>query len=253
MNRKLPIGSPFPHSAIAFQPEYLDFQKGIRVGNLDDNQRITRILKLALEARYREAFVTERFGRGVHWQWIGFLPRANRSAKPISSNVSFGCSKFFITIDGDEQVFKCGFSVERGMIRPPPEFPKIGLKPDWDWHRLLSALKPSGAMHHELKRLVQREGFLIDAGGWDDRKPLTKSNFPSMAKLKKILEDAPGASWAGFQVYYAMREKEAHSSTGIDLVESMMAIFEEVTPVMNLCMQIQIESSESNNHTRLLV
>jgi hypothetical protein len=241
MNPKIQMSRPFPRSAIGFQPEYLDFQKGIRVGNLEDNQRITRILKLALEARFCQPFVTERFGRGVYWQWIGFVPRANRCAKPISSKISFGCSKFFLTIDGDERVFKCGFSVERGMIKPPPDFPKIELKSDWDWHRLLASLKPSGAMARELKRLVSREGFLIDAGGWEERKPLGKSNFPSAAKLKKILEDAPGANWAGFQVYYAMPEKEVRNSTGVDLIESMMAIFEEVTTAMNLCMQMRLE------------
>jgi hypothetical protein len=241
MNRKTQMSRPYPRSAIGFQPEYLDFQKGIRVGNLDDNQRITRILKLTLEARFCQPFVTERFGRGVYWQWIGFLPRANRSAKPISSKVSFGCSKYFLTMDAEAQVFKCGFSVERGMIIPPPDFPKIELKPDWDWHRLLTSLKPGGDMARELKRLAFREGFLIDAAGWNARKPLGKSNLPSAAKLKKILEDAPAADWAGFQVYYAMSEKEVRNSTGVDLVEAMMAIFEEVTPAMNLCMQMQLE------------
>jgi hypothetical protein len=233
--------SPFPRSAIGFKPEYLDFQKGIRVGNLDDNQRITRILKLALEFRFCQPFVTERFGRGVFWQWIGFLPRANRSAKPISSKVSFGCSKFYLTMDTDEKIFKCGFSVERGMVESPADFPKIELKPDWDWHRLLASLKPAGAMARELKRLVSREGFLVDAGGWGERKPLGKNNFPGTTILKKILEKAPGADWAGFQVYYPMSEKEVLNSTGIDLVESMMAIFEETAPAMNLCMQIRLE------------
>jgi hypothetical protein len=241
MNRKSQISRPFPRSAIGFQPEYLDFQRGIRVGNLEDNQRITRILKLALEARFRQPFITERFGRGVYWQWIGFLPRANRSAKPISSKVSFGCSKFFLTMDSEEQVFKCGFSVERGMIERPPDFPKIQLQADWDWHRLLASLTPAGAMARELKRLVLQEGFLIDAGGWESRKPLGKNNFPSMSQLKKILKDAPAASWAGFQVYYAMPEKEVRNCTGIDLVESMMAIFEETAQAMNGCMQIRIE------------
>jgi hypothetical protein len=241
MNKKLQVGRAFPRSAIGFLPEYLDFKKGIRVGNLEDNQRITRILKLALEARFGEPFVTERYGRGVYWQWIGFLPRANRSIKPISSKVSFGCSKFFLTLDMEAQVFKCGFSVERGMIVPPPDFPKIELKSDWDWHRLLASLKPASAMSRELKRLVSREGFLIDAGGWDARQPLGKSGFPSMAKLKKILIEAPRDSWAGFQVYYAMPEREVRNSTGVDLVESMMAVFDEVTPAMNLCMQIRLE------------
>jgi hypothetical protein len=240
MNEKLNAVRPFARSAIGFQPDYLDFQRGIHVGNLEDNQRITRILKLALEARYRESFVTERYGRGVYWQWIGFLPRSNRSAKPLSSKVSFGCAKFFLTVDTDERCFKCGFSVERGMIEAPPDFPKIGLKPDWDWHRMLKALKPAGPMARELKRLVFREGFRVEAGGWDGRQVLGKSNFPSMPKLKESLENAPPASWAGFQVYYPMPEREVRSSTGVDLIESMMAVFEEVTPAMNLCMQIRL-------------
>jgi hypothetical protein len=70
---------------------------------------------------------------------------------------------------------------------------------------------------------------------------MDRSNFSDMAKLKKVLTNAPPASWAGFQVYYPMSEKEVRASTGVDLIESMMAIFEEVTPAMNLCMQIRLE------------
>ena len=51
MPMKIPAG---------FRPEYLDFQRGIRVGNLEENERITRVLKLALESRYSQPFVTER-------------------------------------------------------------------------------------------------------------------------------------------------------------------------------------------------
>ena len=116
MNRKK--HTAFPKAAIRFQNEFLDFQKGIRIGRLEDEQRITRILKLALEAHYQEEFVTELFGRGVYWQWIGFVFKANRNSKPLSSKISFGCSKFFLMIDLGEQLFKCGFSVERGMITP---------------------------------------------------------------------------------------------------------------------------------------
>ena len=124
MNRKNRSPGHFRERRSDFCPNTSIFEKGIHVGNLEENQRITRILKLALEARYQESFVTERYGRGVYWQWIGFLPRSNRDAKPISSKVSFGCSKFFLTIDTDEQLFKCGFSVERGMIKPPADFPQ---------------------------------------------------------------------------------------------------------------------------------
>ena len=96
-------------------------------------------------------------------------------------------------------------------------------------------------MARELRRLVMVEDFRIDAGGWEDRLAVTKSKFPSMPRLKKVLDDAPGASWAGFQVYYPMPEEEVRGSSGVDLIEAMMAIFEEVTPAMNQCMQIRLE------------
>jgi|WetSurMetagenome_2_1015567.scaffolds.fasta_scaffold267224_1 hypothetical protein len=235
------IGKAFPRAAIGFLPEYLDFQRGIRVGNLEDNQRITRILKLALEEMYNESFVTERFGRGAYWQWIGFLPRANRTAKPASSDVSFGCSKFFLTIDTEDRLFKCGFSVERGFRHAPPDLFKCELKPDWDWHRLLKMLKPDSPMEKELKRLVVREGFEIEAGNWEERKSLPKGRLPGMTGLRKIIQSASATAWAGFQVYYPMLEKEVYESSGVDLVESMLAVFREVTPAMNLCMQIRLE------------
>ena len=37
-----------------------------------------------------------------------------------------------------------------------------------------------------------------------------------------------------------MRESEVRGATGVDLIESMLAVFREVTPAMNLCMQIQL-------------
>jgi hypothetical protein len=37
-----------------------------------------------------------------------------------------------------------------------------------------------------------------------------------------------------------MSEEEVHASTGLDLVESMLAIFREVTPTMNLCLQVRL-------------
>ncbi|MBZ5515976.1 MAG: hypothetical protein LAN62_14240 [Acidobacteriia bacterium] len=52
---------PIPSVAIGFRPEFLDFKRGIRVGNLEENERITRILKLALEAQHGQPFVTERW------------------------------------------------------------------------------------------------------------------------------------------------------------------------------------------------
>ena len=236
----------FPKATIRFQNEFLDFEKGIRVGHLEDNQRITRILKLALEARYQEEFVTERFGRGVYWQWIGFVLKSNRSGKPISSKNSFGCSKFFLMIDQREQLFKCGFSVERGMIVPQPEFPQTQLQPDWDWHCLLDGLTRGSSLEKELKRLVVREGFSVDAGNWDKLHNVSKGKFPGAEELKKILIAAAPDTWTVFQVYYSMRERDVRVSTGADLVDAMMTIFEETAPAMNLCMQIQFLSGSKN-------
>ncbi len=232
-----------PALGVRFRPEYLDFDRGIRVGNLEDNERITRILKLALEARYEEDFVTERWGRGVHWRWIGFLTRANRSAKPLSANVSFGCAKFFLMVDTDDRLFKCGMQVERGFLKAPRDFRQGQLREDWDWNRLVAAVKPKGPLERQLKRLVEREGFCLHGGTWDDRGNYLRE-LPSLRSLKRRLQQAPGNHWAGFQVYYAMTEEDVRASTGLDLVESMLAIFAEVTPLMNLCMQTPLRIAD---------
>ena len=240
MAAKSHTAPPVP-AAIAFRPEYLDFRRGIHVGNLEDNERITRILKLALESRYAQPFVTERWGRGVFWQWIGYLPRANREAMPLSAHVSFGCSKFFISVDTEEKLFKCGMQVERGYLKAPRDYRECQLRSDWDWHRLLRALRPRSPMERELKRLVLREGFMLRGGSWESEAPgLERNSFPSMTKLRGLLKAAPAAHWAGFQLYYPMTESEVQASTGLDLVESMLAVFREVTPVMNLCMKVQL-------------
>lgn len=242
-DRLLPVEASYalPATAIGFRPEYLDFRRGIHVGNLEDNERITRILKLGLESRYRQPFVTERWGRGVYWQWIGYLPRANREAKPVSNTVSFGCAKFFLAVDTDEKQFKCGMQVERGHVKAVRGYTASQLADDWDWHRLLRGLKPGSPAEKELKRLVVREGFRIRAGSWEEE-PIyfSKANFAGAVGIARVLRKAPAADWAGLQLFYAMDENEVRGSTGADLVESMMAVFEEVTPVMNLCMQIQL-------------
>ncbi len=238
------IALPAHAAAIGFRPEYLDFKRGIRVGNLEDNERITRILKLALEERYAQPFVTERWGRGVFWRWIGYLPKANKTCKPVSSKVSFGCSKFFLEVDTEEGLFKCGLQVERGYVRAPREARDCQLQSDWDWHRLLKSLKPGSLMERHLKRLLVREGFRLFAGAWsEESEEFSKASFPEMRLLRRVLDNAPKNTWAGFQLYYAMNEQDVRSSTGVDLIESMLAIFEEVTPAMNLCMEIELKTT----------
>ncbi len=238
---------PLPTSAIGFRPEFLDFRRGIRVGNLEENERITRILKIALEGRYGEGFVTERWGRGVFWHWIAFLPRANREAKPFSSRVSFGCSKFFISVDTEDKIFQCGLQIERGYIKAPGTFRACELRPDWDWHRLMKGLRPGSAIERELRRLILREGFCAYAGSWEtEHAQFSKKNFSGVARLRRLLTAAPRNHWAGFQLYFPMTEEEVRGSTGVDLVESMLAVFHEVTPLMNMTMQIELQAQESD-------
>jgi hypothetical protein len=244
MAPKAPLYQRIPRTAIAFRPEFLDFERGIRVGHLEDNERITRILKLELECRYQQPFVTERWGRGVYWQWIGYLPKANRTAKPISSSVSFGCSKFFLSVDTDDRVFECGLQIERGFVRAPSEYRYCELQSDWDWHRLLKSLRRRSPMESEIRRLVRREGFRLHAGSWEGTSgDFGKADLPGVLELRRFLQAAPRDHWAGFQLYYPMRESEVRSTTGLDLVESMLAIFDEVTPAMNLCMQIELHKA----------
>ena len=225
----------------AFRPEFLDFRRGIHVGNLTEHERITRILKLALEARYGQPFITERWGRGVYWHWIGFLPRANRLAKPVSSDVSFGCSKFFLSVDTDERAADFGLQIERGYAKAPREARHFELRSDWDWRRLVAALKPRSVMARELERLVRREGFRVHAGCWGAESVVfSGAGYPGPGKLRQALESASKDHWAGFQLYYRLSESEVQSATGLDLVESMLAVYREVTPAMNLCMQIKL-------------
>lgn len=230
---------------MGFRPEFLDFRRGIRVGRLEEHERITRILKQALEERYRQPFVTEKWGRGMYWRWIAWLPLANRQAKPVSSHVSFGSAKFFIALEPEERLFQCGMQVERGYIRPPAGRAGCRLQPDWDWHRLLAALKPRSPMALEIQRLL-REGFRIFAGSWyAGPADFSLEDFPGIRVLRQILESAPKSHWAGFQLYYPMDEAEVRGSAGPELVEAILAAFDETVPVMNCVMQVKLQAGES--------
>jgi hypothetical protein len=226
-------------TAIGFKPEFLDFRRGIRIGNLEPHERLTRILKSALETRFREPFVTERWGRGVFWQWIGFLSRANRAAMPLSSDVSFGCSKFFVEVDTGDQRFKCGLQVERGYLKAPAESRACRLRPDWDWNRLVKGLTPRGVLFGELKRLVG-EDFEVHAGSWNAPSVFTKRTLPGATGLRGALDRAPAKEWCGLQVYYALDKSAVQASGGVDLIDTMLAVFDEVTTTMNLCMIVRL-------------
>ena len=108
-------------------------------------------------------------------------------------------------------------------------------------------LEKDPALARELERLVLHEGFLLHAGGWEEQPEyFARAGYPGVVKIRKALEAAPKSGWAGFQLFYPMRESEVRGSTGLDLVESMLAVFREVTPAMNLCMQIELADQYLN-------
>ncbi len=148
-------------------------------------------------------------------------------------------------METEEKVFKCGLQVERGYVKAPPSSRECELRSDWDWHRLVKGLRPGSPVERELRRLILREGFSLFAGSWEaELAVFSQDNFPSVAKLRRSLDAAPKNKWAGFQLYYPMTEEEVRSATGLDLVESMLAVFREVTPLMNLTMQIVLEEGK---------
>jgi len=242
--RRPPAGAP---TGDAFRGEWIDFEHGIRVGNLEPEERITQILKFHLERAYSTPFITDRWGRGVYWQWICWLPRANRQAKPISHKVNFGCAKFFISADRAERTFKSGLQIERGHVSGPEPYPGVALKPDWDWHRLIAQARPRTALDRELRRLVHDEGFVIEVGDWSQNLVLRGPAFRSAAQITKAAATFPDDGWVGFQLYYPMSEQEVRSCSGPDLVRAVRAVFAQVVPAMNACMQVPLEPASARS------
>jgi hypothetical protein len=224
----------------AFRPEWIDFANGIRVGNLEPHERITQILKFHLETRHRTAFITDRWGRGVFWQWICWLPRANRAAKPVSNRVNFGCAKLFISIDYEREIFKSGLQVERGYAAGPEADQPWGLRDDFDWHRLVKQCRAGTALDSELRRLVQREGFAAAVVGEEESGGLAERNITGVSELRTALKQCAPQRWAGFQLYYPMPQREVRACTGYELVQAIVGAFAEVTPAMNCCMDVPL-------------
>jgi hypothetical protein len=227
----------------AFRPEWIDFERGIRVGNLEPNERITQILKYRLEQLYGTPFVTDRWGRGVYWQWICWLPRANRQAKPLSSAYNFGCAKLFIGLDREKRIFQFGLQVERGYLASSA-YEGNTLLQDWDWHRLVRGFREGSPLAAELARLIRREGFVAELGDFERNAVFDSGTYAGPAALAAAARRAPRNRWAGFQLYYSMPERELASSSGYEVVGAVVAAFQEVVPAMNLCMQVPLVPRE---------
>ncbi len=225
------MNSPVLYSG--FDRSFIDFRHGIRVGRLDPAQRVTRILKSHLTARHGVEMVCDRWGRGIFWQWICWVPKPNREAKPASSNSNFASAKFFISVDRDEKKFQAGFQIERAPTKPGPDDWAVPVEKDWDWFVLLSALKEKKFQDAVSERLD--DGFHVRAGAFSGMREFTKKNWDPAACRRAGLRFSP-KEWGGFQLLWEMPQSETKTMTGPEIMEAVAAVFDEVAPVMNMCM-----------------
>lgn len=181
--------------------------------------------------------MTDRWGRGVFWQWICWVPRADRDAKPISHDVNFGCAKLFISIDRQGAVFQSGLQVERGSGT---------VAKDWDWHRLMRQCEEGTVLDREIGRLVRREGFIARLVG-GSLASFTAATWRSAGQIRQAARKAPADEWAGFQLFYPMSAKEVLSCSGHELVQAIFGVFGEVTEAMNQCMQIRLTAAHAGS------
>ncbi len=218
-----------------FSTSYLDFERGIRMGNLEPNQRITQILKHALEARHDTRFITDRWGRGVYWKWICWLAVESRQAKPKSSKYNFGCAKYYITISQSE-TFEAGLQIERAPTRPG--ISHVHTQSDWDFHKLVRGLRRGTPLAGEVARLVRKEGFTVRGGAFAARDAFTSRTYRGPAPLARQCKAIPSDTWGGFQLCYVFSRTEIETMTGHDVVATVLAIFDELVPAMNLVMTV---------------
>jgi hypothetical protein len=236
--RKVFSAPPLP-IAPAFKRQFLDFERGIRMGNLEPHERITQIIKHHLVERHGQDFIIDKWGRGVYWQWICWLVRANREAKPLSSGYNFGCAKFFISLERDERALTAGLQIERAQVRRGPgPVDDVCLADDWDFHRLVKGLAKGTPLEAELRRLLTVEGFTAHVGGTHAGASTFRGRrWGGVAAIRRACRTIPDDSWGWFQLYYATPEKELDEMSGSEIVAAILAIFGEVTGAMNQVMQ----------------
>jgi hypothetical protein len=219
----------------AFKREFLDFERGIRMGGLEPQERITQIIKYDLVSKHHQDFVIDKWGRGRFWQWICWICRANRDGKPISGGLSFAAAKFYLSLESDPRQLTAGLQIERARLRPargagPDE---VYAAEDWDFYRLVKGLKAGSPIDAELRRLVTREGFTVHVGGTEGGLTLRGRKWAGAAVIGRACREIPAEAWGWFQCCYAIPEKELLMMNGSEIVAAVVAIFDELTPLMN--------------------
>ena len=216
-----------------FQNSFVDFDHGIRVGHLDPEARITQIMKAILIERHGIDMVCDRWGRGIYWQWICWVPKPNRAAKPASSNFNFASAKFFVSVDREERAFQTGMQIERAPKVASRDPSAVLLDKDWDWHVLLKSLAEQ-PFARGVQRLL-REGFKVRVGAFSSLFQYNSKNWDAAECRRRAGRFSPH-EWGGFQLFWSMNEKEVRQASGPEIVQAAAAVFDEVSPIMNRCM-----------------
>jgi len=232
-------GDPVPRPATlgrAFRTQWIDPDKGIRVGNLQPHERITQIVKFWLQDTYGQPFTIDKWGRGTHWRWICWVPKLNREAKPVSGKLNWAAAKFYISMFPNSERFCAGMQVERGPAVGPAHFPGCLLQDDWDWHGLWKQLRKGSPLDAEMARLIRTDGF----EAWIGKTTHTAKTYTSAGQLKRALRGVADTEWAGFQLYYPLPCPDLQRLPGPDLVEAVCAVFAELTVAMNAVMEVPL-------------
>jgi hypothetical protein len=235
--RKVLKAPPLPVRP-AFKREFLDFEHGIRMGGLEPHERITQIVKARLMEKYGQDLVIDKWGRGRFWQWICWIVRANRDSKPTSGGLSFASAKFFISLERDDRTLDAGLQIERGRLRTGRRKPgEVYAADDWDFFRLVKDLRTGTPLADELDRLIRVEGFTANVGGsWQASHTFRGKRWGGPAAVRRACESIPPDAWGWFQVCYPTPEKELAEMDGGEIGATILAIFDELAPLMNLVM-----------------
>jgi len=175
-------------------------------------------------------------GRGVYWQWICWLSRANREAKPTSSAYNFGCAKLFISVDKPGRVFQSGLQIERGQAvgrrsTPAPCWRTTGTGTD-SWHRPAEGPRSRTSSGVSLSRGLRHRGRRLRPLNADRR-----ASWKGAAALRAAARRATPGRWlpsssttpcrSRGRVVHGSRARAGHLGT-----------FTEVLGVMNAAMQV---------------
>ena len=82
---------------------------------------------------------------------------------------------------------------------------------------------------------------MAEIGDFEQNRVLDRASFRSAAQLAAAARRISPQVFGGLQLYYPMPARELRSCTGYELVKAVLAVFAEVLPTMNLCMQVELK------------